>query len=310
MSFPSLFSICFDYIKEHTQDIVSLEGVPFSPVIEGLIQHLFTSDTPLNPSILSVISESHSKELRKAQLTWSSLLLSKAANRSAVPALTAISKHFPKFITCLKLGQSNICNQDIFLLRGFTNLKTLHLGQNPNITDRGVLYLTSIISAAPSIGLPYLEDLHLCDLPGITDKSLKFIGKIPTLLYIDISHTNITELVALRYLPKMGYRRVTERITPFQIKSAFDIFANTKFYWFIKELAFQYDQGQIPRPLTVENLPNLNLPTLHFSRTLTKHVDTVKKKKPFVESRPVNKKQRLTTNDYLAMFEQEIADDD
>ncbi|KAL9559691.1 hypothetical protein MBANPS3_000314 [Mucor bainieri] len=305
-----LFSICFDYIKEHTQDIVSLEGVPFNPVVEHLIQHLFTSDTPLNSSILSVIAESHSRELRNAQLTWSSLLLSKAANRSAVPALTAISKHFPKFITCLKLGQSNISDQDIFLLRGFTNLKTLHLGQNPSITDRGILYLTSIISAKPSIGLPYLEDLHLCDLPGITDKSLKFLGKIPTLLYMDISLTNITELVAIRYLPKMGYKRITERITPFEIKSAFDIFANTKFYWFIKDLAYRYDEGQARRPLTVENLPNSSQPTLHFSRTATWHMDTAEKKPP-VESRPpAAKKPRLTTNDYLAMFEQEIADDD
>ncbi|KAF1800149.1 hypothetical protein V8B55DRAFT_1544870 [Mucor lusitanicus] len=311
MPFPSLFSICFDYIKEHTQDIVSLEGIPFNPVVKNLIQHLFTSDTPINSSILSVIAESHSKELRKAQLTWSSLLLSKAANRSAVPALTAISKHFPKFITCLKLGQSNISDQDIFLLRGFTNLKTLHLGKNPNITDRGVLLLTSIISAAPSIGLPYLEDLHLCDLPGITDKSLKFIGKIPTLVYLDISHTNITELVALRYLSKMGYKRITECITPFEIKSAFDIFANSKFYWFIKNLAYQYDQGQVPRPLTVENLPNSSQPILHFSRLLTKHADVCEdKKKPPAESRPPAKKQRLTTSDYLAMFEQEIADDD
>ncbi|KAK4521376.1 uncharacterized protein ATC70_011991 [Mucor velutinosus] len=310
MSFPSLFSICFDYIKEHTQGIVSLEGVPFNPIVENLIQHLFTSDTPLNSSILSVIAESHSKELRKAELAWSSLLLSKAANRSAVPALTAISKHFPKFITCLKLGQSNISNQDIFLLRGFTNLKTLHLGKNPKITDRGVLYLTSIISAAPSIGLPYLEDLHLCDLPGITDKSLKFIGKIPTLVYIDISNTNITELVALRYLSKIGYKRITERITPFEIKSAFDIFANTKFYRFIKDLAYQYDQGQITRPLTAENLSNSSQPALHFSRTLTKYAGVVEEKKPPARLGPAAKKQKLTTNDYLAMFEQEIADDD
>ncbi|CAO3648149.1 unnamed protein product [Mucor fragilis] len=312
MSFPSLFSICFDYIKEHTQDIVSLEGVPFHPVVEHLIHHLFTSDTPLNASILSVIAESHSKELRKAQLTWCSILLSKAATRSAVPALTAVSKHFPKFITCLKLGQSNISDQDIFLLRGFTNLKTLHLGKNPSITDRGVLYLTSIISAAPSIGLPYLEDLHLCDLPGITDKSLKFIGKIPTLVYIDISNTNITELVAYRYLARMGYNRITERITPFEIKSAFEIFANAKFYWFIKDLAFQYYQGQEPRPLTVDYLPNSSQPTLHFSRTLTKHDRTVEEDKipPVKSSRPAAKKQRLTTHDFLAMFEQEIADDD
>lgn len=310
MPFPSLFSICFDYIKEHTEDIVSLEGIPFNPVVKNLIQHLFTSDTPLNSSILSVIAESHSKELREAQLTWSSLLLSKAANRSAVPALTAISKHFPKFITCLKLGQSNINDQDIFLLRGFTNLKTLHLGKNSNITDRGVLYLTSIISAAPSIGLPYLEDLHLNDLPGITDKSLKFIGKIPTLVYIDISNTNITELVALRYLSKIGYKRITERITPFEIKSAFDMFANPKFYWFIKGMAFQYDQGQVPKPLAVETLPNSSQPTLHFSRTLTKNTTVVKEETPPIRKKPIAKKQKLTTNDYLAMFEQEIADDD
>ncbi|KAL9540577.1 hypothetical protein PS6_010696 [Mucor atramentarius] len=257
MPFPSLFSICFDYIKEHTEDIVSLEGIPFNPVVENLIQYLFTSDTPLNSSILSVIAESHSKELREAQLTWSSLLLSKAANRSAVPALTAISKHFPKFITCLKLGQSNINDQDIFLLRGFTNLKTLHLGKNSNITDRGILYLTSIISAAPSIGLPYLEDLHLNDLPGITDKSLKFIGKIPTLV-----------------------------------------------------MAFQYDQGQVPKPLTVETLPNSSQPILHFSRILTKNTAVVKEETPPIRKKPIAKKQKLTTNDYLAMFEQEIADDD
>ncbi|KAI8639735.1 hypothetical protein BD408DRAFT_325877, partial [Parasitella parasitica] len=207
---PSLYSICFDYITNHTEDVVSLDGIPFRPVVENILQHLFTTNTPLNSSILCAIADSHSKELRTAQFTWTSVLLSKAANRSAVPALTAISKHFPKFITCLKLGQSNLGDQDILLLRGFTNLKTLHLGNNPNITDRGVLYLASITSAAPSIGLPYLEDLYLSDLPGITDKSLKFIGKISTLLYVDISNTNITEVVALRFLHKMCYKRITK----------------------------------------------------------------------------------------------------
>lgn len=309
MSFPSLYSICLDYIKEHTEDIASLVGIPFSPVVEDIIHHLFTTDTPLNSSILSVIADSHSKELREAQLTWSSLLLSKAAARTAAPALIAISKHFPKFITCLKLGQSNLGDQDILLLRGFTNLKTLHLGKNPNITDRGILYLTSIISAAPSIGLPFLEDLHLSDLPGVTDKSLKFIGKIPTLRYIDISNTNITEFVAIQFLSKVGYKRITERITPFEIKYAFDINANTKFYWFIKTMSYQYDEGQVQRSLTVENMPNVSQPTLHFSRTITNGSAVVKVKPP-IKKAPVAKKRRLNTNDFLAMFEKEIADDD
>jgi hypothetical protein len=309
MSFPSLYLICLDYVKEHTEDITSLVGIPFSPIVEDIIQHLFTTDTPLNSSILSVIADSHSKELREAQLTWSSLLLSKAAIRSAVPAFTAISKHFPKFITCLKLGQSNLDDQDILLLRGFTNLKTLHLGKNPNITDRGILYLTSIISAAPSVGLPYLEDLHLSDLPGVTDKSLKFVGKIPTLGYIDISNTNITEFVALRFLSKIGYKRITEQTTPFEIKSAFDIFANTKFYWFIKAMAYQYDEGQALRSLAVENTPNVSQPTLHFSRMI-KNSSAVAKAITPIKKAPISKKRRLNTNDFLAMFEKEIADDD
>lgn len=309
MSFSSLYSICLDYIKEHTEEIASLVGIPFSPVVEDIIQHLFTTNTPLNSSILSVIADSHSKELREAQLTWSSLLLSKASIRSAVPALTAVSKHFPKFITCLKLGQSNFGDQDILLLRGFTNLKTLHLGKNPNITDRGILYLTSIISAAPSIGLLYLEDLHLSELPGVTDKSLKFIGKIPTLKYIDISNTNITEFVALRFLSGVGYKRITERITPFEIRSAFDIFDNDKFYWFIKDMAYQYDEGQVTRSLTVENTSNVSQPTLHFSRMIT-NGSVVVEVKPLIKKALVAKKRRLNTNDFLAMFEKEIADDD
>ncbi|CEP13784.1 hypothetical protein [Parasitella parasitica] len=310
MSFPSLYSICFDYIKDHTEDIVSLDGIPFKPVVENILRHLFTTNTPLNSSILSVIANSHPKDLREAQFTWTSVLLSKASNRSAVPALTAISKHFPTFITCLKLGQSNLGDQDILLLRGFTNLKTLHLGKNPNITNRGMLYLTSITSAAPNIRLSYLEELHLSDLPGITDKSLKFIGKISTLLYIDITNTNIIDVVALRFLKKIGYRRVNKWIKPFEIDSAFDMLANMKFYRFIKDMAFQYDQGQVSRPLTAEDTPNSIQPKLHFSRTATSIADAAVEQEPANKKELVLKKRRLNTKDYLAMIEKEMFDDD
>ncbi|KAI9267267.1 hypothetical protein EDC94DRAFT_499280, partial [Helicostylum pulchrum] len=203
---PTLYSICFDYIKVHTEEIVSLDGIPYKPVVENLIDFLVTSEVPLNSSILSVISDSHSKSLRSANSRWTQLNYDSKIN-SVYPELKAISLKFPKFITHLKIGKTDLEDNDIFLLSNFTNLKVLDFQQNQNITDRTVSYITTMsLNISNGRGLPYLEELYFDHVRGITDKSLKFFAKMTGLCYLSLSGTQVTKEVAETYLTSQGYR--------------------------------------------------------------------------------------------------------
>ncbi|KAI7907387.1 uncharacterized protein BX663DRAFT_466022 [Cokeromyces recurvatus] len=241
MSVSTLYTICFNYIKNHTKDISSLEGIPFSPVVESLLDFLFKSKIPLNSSILSIISQSHAQELRKADLDWTYLNLSQAFTISAIASLKTVSDCFPKFITCLNLSNCHIQDTHIPLLRAFINLKILDLTDNVDITDHTMIHIANmathnIINKDTFIGLPFLEEIYLTRLPLITDKSLKYIPKVTNLLFIDLSYTNVIQEVACHYLSIKGFKRISSlrenKVACYQTK----IRQNPKLHEFIKEI--------------------------------------------------------------------------
>jgi hypothetical protein len=314
----SLYQICFNYIKEHTEDITSLEGVPFYPTVEALLEHVLKSGISLHPRILSVIADSHSKELRDADLPWTYVYL-KGLIRPAVPSLKVISRHFPRFITCLCSDASILCDDDIRLLSSMSNLKRLFLTESTRITDRGVAYIANIATAPSPGGMPFLEDLQLTRLPYVTDKSLKYIGQINSLTYIDISATDIIEEVALKYLPTKGFNRVPKRLYPTKAERSdteckSDAIALKNFRYFITTLARAYDDERRTSLFPRVDFNNACRQTiLCFSRLVTPN-DTEKKRSAGLI--PGNNRKKLTirnqkpTNDFLTVFENEMASDD
>ncbi|KAG2237376.1 hypothetical protein INT48_009504 [Thamnidium elegans] len=299
----TLYSICFNYIKDHTEDIVSLDGIPFKPVVENLIHYLVTSDVPLNSSILSVISHSHSKSLRSANLRWTQLNFDGKIN-SIYPLLKAISFKFPKFITHLKIGKTDLEDNDIFLLSNFTNLKVLDFQKNQNITDRTVSYITTMsLNTSNGRGLPYLEELYFDHVRGITDKSLKFFAKMTGLCYLSLSGTQVTKEVAETYLTSHGYR-----ISPPRPQD--DIigrFPDMKMHSFIELLPDDFVYTGIRTKHVRSTFDTHHTPLLEFKRDLTR---PILKKEPSKapEKRPI-KRQRLIATDFLAMVESELAND-
>ncbi|KAI8390280.1 hypothetical protein BD560DRAFT_380514 [Blakeslea trispora] len=273
----SLYSICLNYLKDHTEAISSLENIPFEPVVYSVLEHVFNRSLPLNINILSVCSSTFPHELRRLNTPWTRLVLSRAAmGLSALPSLRMISEKFPCFITCLQLGRSGLGDDDLYLLRTMTNLQVLDLGQNPNITDRGVSYLVNMATLASPYGMHHLEEVHLTDLPDLTDKCLKYIIKL-NVSYLNLSRTGITEEVAVHFLTRRGGYRKLAPIPSLRAQALFAPGTNRKLHWFIKHISHIYDIG--PLPLRPSDAPNKLI-----------------------------KKQRPTTTDYLTMFEKEIVD--
>jgi hypothetical protein len=320
---PTLYSICFDYIKIHTEDIISLDGVPYKSTVENLVDYLFRSGTPLNMSILSVISESHSKALRVAKLPWTQLAY-RTLNSSILPMLTAVASNFPKFITHLKLGTTDLCDEDIILFKDFSNLIVLDLNENQNITDRAISYLsTLVLNISYGNGLPYLDELYLDSVKGITDKSLKFIGKMHTLSYVSLTSTHVTSEVATTYLCSKGFQTVKTYRKPYFQDNAPDtnILINLKLYLFVQKISNGYPLphgGRGRKPFRLIDKQIETYPPLDFTRNLThamlrtnrNHIPLKNKTSP--QQHQNVKRQKIlgaTTNDFLAMFESEIADD-
>lgn len=304
---PTLHSICFDFIKTHSEDLISLEGIPYKPIVQNLIEYLFTSDIPINESILSVITHSHSKALRSANLPWTRLNY-EMHTFSIYPRLQALSQYFPKFITHLKIGLTDLCDNDIHLLSGFTNLKVLDFAYNQNITDRTVSYITTMaLNISNGKGLPYLEELYFDHVKGITDKSLKFFGKLIYLCHVSLSGTGVTTDVAKTYLASHGYQLIHSCLTsPWSIYPS--QITDQKMYLFIEKKSLQYHTpvGRIKYKAT-DLTVDPKTPSLIFRRKLTRA--SFNKKIPKIEEKKPIKKQRLNTNDFLAMFETEIAND-
>ncbi|KAI8058919.1 uncharacterized protein B0P05DRAFT_445033, partial [Gilbertella persicaria] len=198
---PSLYAICLDYLKHHSELISSFENVPFQPIVYTVLEHVFTSTLPLNTNLLGAVSR-FGHELRQLDTPWTRLVLSRAATgRSALPSLIATSQLCPQFITCLKLGSCGLRDQDLYRLKEFAHLQVLDVGHNPLITDRGVSYIVTMAT----LGIHGLQDLYLSHLPGVTDKSLKYVGQLESLVYLDLSKTDVTEQVATTYLTMQGF---------------------------------------------------------------------------------------------------------
>jgi hypothetical protein len=327
---PTLHSICFDYIKNHTEDLTSLDGVPYKPVVENLVKYLFTFNIPLNSTVLSIIAHSHSKAIRSANLPWTQFVF-QTTTQSVHPMLKMISSHFPKFITHLRIGTTDLCDNDMYLLMGFTNLRVLDLKDNQNITDRGVSYLSglALTNVSNGQGFPYLEEIYLDRIKGVTDKSLKFIGKLTSLSYVSLTGTQITSEVAIRFLTSRGFEGATKHKKSQFFQDQVDsgsALVNYKFYLFVEQSSYKYPipAGRKFFKLSEKHVDN-SCPALEFSRKVMHasitHVDNIPtvngKRRPPTASKANNSRNKkpkannnATTNDFLAMFESELGDDD
>ncbi|KAI9485813.1 MAG: hypothetical protein EXX96DRAFT_20987 [Benjaminiella poitrasii] len=309
MPVSTLYTICFDYIKNHTNELTSLEGIPFIPVIENLLDFFFQSDTSLNSAFLSLISQSHAKELRTAHLDWTYISLSS----QPVTSLKVLSACFPKFITYLNLSSCNLQDAHVPLLRTFTNLKVLDLAENVDMTDRTMIHIANLASSTTAIGLPFLEEVYLTCLRLITDKSLKYIPKLPNLLLIELSQTGVIDEVACHFLTNKGFKQndSCDKTTYYQImKKRPNI--NPKLHEFIKKISVDFSVSIEQQRMTA--VKNDTIPRkLCFVRDKNRHLPPIARveQKPVLPRKKVNiKKRKLTINDFLSSFEAEAANDD
>ncbi|KAI8876806.1 hypothetical protein K501DRAFT_141834, partial [Backusella circina FSU 941] len=205
MSFLSLYDICFNYLKEHTEDITDLTGIPFDPVVKDLVSSLFLSEkSKLNNSILAVVGKSHGAYLRKLKAGWTAIDLVKGTSEgSELPTLVYLSKNFPKYVTRLCLSYSDIQDDDILLLNGFTYLISLNMDCSPNITDSSITYLTRMNE---NNNLPFLESIFMANNKQITDRSLRYIARMKTVCFVNLSNTGVTTEIAMMYLSKQGFQ--------------------------------------------------------------------------------------------------------
>ncbi|CAO3657241.1 unnamed protein product [Mucor hiemalis] len=291
---PTLYAICFDYIKNHSEELVSLEGIPYKPTVENLVKHLFVSEAPLNKSILAVLPQAHSKALRSANLAWTRILF-QSLPCSVYPRLLTLSRHFPQFITHLKIGTTNVCDDDIYLFSHFTNLTVLDLSENQNISDRTVAYIMTL-----SDRLVYLQELYLTKVKGITDKSLKFIGKLDALRKIYLTGTGVTESVAKSYLSSKGYALYTKPRIPYFTERLSR--TNFKLHQFIEKCSCEYPIP-INRNMHDYSIKHTGDPVvLDFSRSETVSLKRKAPNKPQYAKRP-------KVEDFLAMVQHELGSD-
>ncbi|KAI8997562.1 hypothetical protein BDB01DRAFT_707554, partial [Pilobolus umbonatus] len=202
----SLYDICFDYLKQHTDCIVDLHGTPYRPFIENILLYLFTSDTPLHPTILPVIGQSHGPYLSSSPPEWTSLHFSQIpVIGSSLPALKYISTHMATYITQLDMSTTDIEDDDISLLNGFLYLTCLDLSSTA-ITDRTLSYLALMNQAREGYrGLPKLSELYLNNNHLVTDKCLKYLGKMESLTTVDLTGTQVTPQVILIYFRSLNF---------------------------------------------------------------------------------------------------------
>ncbi|CAO3623892.1 unnamed protein product [Cunninghamella echinulata] len=102
---------------------------------------------------------------------------------------------------------------DLIHIKILTNLVVLDL-TNTNISDTGMSHLASFTqpNETSRIALPYLEILSIAYCRQITDRSLRYIPKMKrSLIGIDLSTTNVTQVVANSFLSKHGYQRINKQ---------------------------------------------------------------------------------------------------
>ncbi|KAI9362702.1 hypothetical protein BD770DRAFT_381605 [Pilaira anomala] len=305
---PTLYSICFDYIRTHTGEITSLEGIPFNPIIENLIEYLFTSKIQLNQSILSVIPHSHSKALRTANLIWTRLSFN-TPDLIMFSVLKTIKRDMPRFITHLNIGATDLCDDDIYLLSGCTNLKALCFEFNQNITDRTVSYIaTMTLNISNGRGLPYLEELNFNHVKGITDKSLKFFGKMKYISCLFLSGTQVTADVAKAYLVSQGFQFTPLLVSHWPLPGG-PIVSNIKLEELITYVSFMDSVPTINRKVFQTNhSKSIDIERLAFKRASLASTKKRTSSNPIEEKRPF-KQQRMVINDFYNMVEAEFADD-
>lgn len=308
---PSLYTICFDYIKNHTEALVSLEGVPYKPTVENLLKHVFTSDVPLTTSFLTVVAQAHGKALRAAHLAWTRIMF-QSLPCSVYPRLMTLSRDFPHFITHLKMGSTDVCDDDIYLLARMTNLMVLDLSNNQNMTDRTV---ASIATLQQQQDLIHLKELYFDNVKGITDKSLKFIGKLDALQKVYLTGTRVTESVAKTYLSSKGYSCDIKPRVPYFTERLSR--TNFKMHQFIERCSCEYPIPPINNnkrrmhdySVKYTSSPRADDARLDFWRNevAAAAVIPIKRKVPTTKA-PQNAK-RPKVGDFLAMMQHELESD-
>ena len=299
---PSLYTICFDYIKTHSEELVSLEGVPYKPTVENLVKYLFTSNVALNSSILSIVSNSHSKVLREAQYAWTRIAF-QSLSCSVYPRLRTLSEQFPNFITHLKMGATDLCDIDINLLTSLSNLRVLDLSENQNLSDRAVSYITIMaLDTVGGRGLRNLEELYLENVIKITDKSLKYLAKLENLTQVNLTGTKVTPDVCKPYLLSKGFKLSTKPNIPYFNDRVCKI--NFKLHQYIELCSCRY---HIPpdRKMHDYSIKRTSQVPLKFSRNISAYNSERKRKLALQAAQVQRPAKRPKASDFIAMIEKD-----
>jgi hypothetical protein len=303
----SLYSICLQYIVENNQELTTLENVPFKPFVQDIINGIFQSEKPFEKSTLSLIGKAHGQHLfKQVHPTFTCICLSQLCPiGSSVVALKFLSSNFPEIITQLDLSHTDIGDRHIPLLNGFKYLQILDLCNMELLSDVGISHLSAMNTTATN-RLPFLKELYLADNDSITDKVLKYIGKMETLNYIDLTNTSVTEEVAIIYLKTLGFVQTSKRKAvdwpPLCLKLHRDI------------RNMLIDNGEfIKRCKTVQARQLGNGKTLCFEREYDKNNrNEIQKRKNSLSDRTDKKKrvnQSSTIDDYLTLIKNEFMND-
>jgi hypothetical protein len=95
-----------------------------------------------------------------------------------------------KVLLATNLRRDRLSDSDVEILGRIPTLRTLYLGDNPEVSNQGVAYLTKL----PNL---YLLDLWACRL---TPECIPFLKRIPSLhkLHIDLSHWSAQDITRLK----------------------------------------------------------------------------------------------------------------
>ncbi|KAI7859338.1 hypothetical protein BDC45DRAFT_497387 [Circinella umbellata] len=196
----SLYSICLEIISDHADCISDWIDIPLDPFILDILQTIHRKESRIKPSIYEGIGVAHGSHLPNYLGTVS------LVGRDAT-ALRTATQLIPRFITHLNMSNMDgINDQTIILVKPCIHLKVLDIS-HVNVTDLGVSHL---VRMATTPGL--LNQLQVLGLSAnkLSDKCLKYLIKVPTLIGVDLSYTNVTH-VAIRFMKQHQFKALYAR---------------------------------------------------------------------------------------------------
>ena len=188
----TLYAICLETIADLAHEITEWTNIPFDPFVLDILHAMGERPGRIKPAILESIGDAHGHLLPNHEGAIS------LAGRPEPAMLTTVHL-IPRFITHLNLSDMHgLGDNSIHHLKECIHLKVLDIA-HVDLTDMGVAHIWRMTDLmAEHLGLKRLQVLGLAG-NALSDRCLKHLVKIPTLIGLDLSHTNVTD-VAINYM--------------------------------------------------------------------------------------------------------------